>query len=236
MKEPASEKELICTMPLLLRRAVHNHGRVVLFIDGAEHLDAEPDEAELSWLPSPLPSGVRVVLSTTSSSSYHEVLRKRGSQFQLVPPLALEYRQELLDQRIQRIKVHTDKPQHERRVYFPTELREALLLKAGAESCQWLMSACDELVGYQGVRRGRKREAAEGESGGEGGGGNATDVTAEMAEVTAEMAAQIEAMPEDIDSLVQVQYSTLHIHALLLMLYIDSLVQVQYSTLHMHCY
>jgi tetratricopeptide (TPR) repeat protein len=76
-------------------RAAGAKGRVVLVLDGLDHLEERDNAASLAWLPSEIPPGVRLVLSTAPGPAQGE-LQRRGWKGMRVEPLAVDERAELI--------------------------------------------------------------------------------------------------------------------------------------------
>lgn len=54
----------------LLTSISHQSKKLFMFIDGVDHLEPDNGALGLSWLPLSLPSGIKLVISTSSETQY----------------------------------------------------------------------------------------------------------------------------------------------------------------------
>ncbi len=79
-------------------RAAGASGKVILVLDALNQLSAEEDAQELGWLPSELPQGVRLIVSTLDSPAREELERRGWLEDALeVEPLEADERRELVE-------------------------------------------------------------------------------------------------------------------------------------------
>ena len=77
--------------------AAASKGRVVLVIDGLNHLEGDRDSLALSWLPRQVPENVRLILSTSSGELQEELARRNYPTLD-VEPLEKADRKQLIRQ------------------------------------------------------------------------------------------------------------------------------------------
>lgn len=59
----------------------HKKRRIILVIDGLDHLEERESAKEMTWLPQNFPKTVRVILSTSNENKIVSVLTRRGYSF-----------------------------------------------------------------------------------------------------------------------------------------------------------
>jgi len=68
-----------------LLQAVAKKGRVVLIIDGLDHLEDREQALDLAWLPENIPANVRLILSTGGGPTLNETRRRRWPTLDIKP-------------------------------------------------------------------------------------------------------------------------------------------------------
>jgi tetratricopeptide (TPR) repeat protein len=106
---------------------IQGHGRVVLVIDGLDQLEAQEGAHDLLWLPSELPSHVRLIVSTLPGRVL-DVARERGWSTLTVDPLDLDERSTFIRQYLAQYS-KTLSPDHESAVANARKAENPLYLR-----------------------------------------------------------------------------------------------------------
>lgn len=136
---PTDYSELRQTFFNFLEHAA-THGKVLLVLDALNQLDESHYAHALDWLPRELPSGSKIIVSTTAESDCLQALRSRHSSLLEtgVDALTELERKEIVRQTLAVYRKHLDER--------PEQNQMALLLsKHGSESPLYLTVACEEM-------------------------------------------------------------------------------------------